>query len=125
MTPIGTQDTPTNQTFEPSLSGRPDGSSLMHAEGPSILLLLLVADGPRLRACFSPRSSPVRIHNFFWLPKCSLQRYLVGVQELLRLGVLMLLNIHLHAWYGHPEWIPHPVPQDRAFRDVWWVAMGW
>ncbi|CCO27060.1 hypothetical protein BN14_01094 [Rhizoctonia solani AG-1 IB] len=49
----------------------------------------------------------------------------VGAQELLRLGVLMLLNIHLHTWYGHPEWIPHPVPQDRAFRDVWWVAMGW
>ncbi|CAE6458650.1 unnamed protein product [Rhizoctonia solani] len=49
----------------------------------------------------------------------------VGAQETLRLGVLVLLNIHLHKWSGHPEWIPRPTPQDQAFRDVWWVALGW
>ncbi|KAG8734531.1 hypothetical protein FRC11_000019 [Ceratobasidium sp. 423] len=49
----------------------------------------------------------------------------VGAQEALRLGVLVLLNIHLHKWSGHPEWVPRPTPQDQAFRDVWWVALGW
>ncbi|KAF8608800.1 hypothetical protein BDV93DRAFT_208737 [Ceratobasidium sp. AG-I] len=48
----------------------------------------------------------------------------VAAQEALRLGVLVLLGVRLHAWAGHPEWVPYPTPQDEAFRDVWWVALG-
>jgi len=49
----------------------------------------------------------------------------VAAQEVLRLGVLVLLGVRLHAWAGHPEWVPYPTPQDESFRDVWWVALGW
>ncbi|KAG8760830.1 hypothetical protein FRC12_009498 [Ceratobasidium sp. 428] len=49
----------------------------------------------------------------------------VVAQESLRLGVLVLLGVRLHAWYGHPQWSPYPMPQDEAFRDVWWIALGW
>ncbi|QRV94169.1 hypothetical protein RhiJN_22187 [Ceratobasidium sp. AG-Ba] len=49
----------------------------------------------------------------------------VAVQEGLRLGVLVLLGVRLHAWHGHPQWTPYPTPQDEAFRDVWWMALGW
>lgn len=51
--------------------------------------------------------------------------FAVAAQEALRLGVLVLLGVRLHAWAGHPEWVPYPTPQDEAFRDVWWVALGW
>lgn len=63
----------------------------------------------------------VGLDLFHMLSTC----WLVVAQEALRLGVLVLLNIHLHHWHGHPKWIPHPTPQDQAFRDVWWVALGW
>ncbi|KAG8712734.1 hypothetical protein FRC08_014145 [Ceratobasidium sp. 394] len=49
----------------------------------------------------------------------------VAAQEGLRLGVLSLLGVRLHAWSGHPQWTPYPTPQDEAFRDVWWMALGW
>ncbi|KAG8732060.1 hypothetical protein FRC10_001264 [Ceratobasidium sp. 414] len=49
----------------------------------------------------------------------------VAAQEGLRLGVLVLLGVRLHAWHGHPQWTPYPMPQDEAFRDAWWMALGW
>lgn len=49
----------------------------------------------------------------------------VAAQEAIRLGVLVLLNIRLHPWAGHPKWVPYPTPQDQSFHDVWWVALGW
>ncbi|KAG9097856.1 hypothetical protein FRC06_007109 [Ceratobasidium sp. 370] len=49
----------------------------------------------------------------------------VAAQEGLRLGVLVLLGVRLHAWHGHPQWAPFPTPQDEAFRDAWWMALGW
>ncbi|KAG9125000.1 hypothetical protein FRC07_009406 [Ceratobasidium sp. 392] len=49
----------------------------------------------------------------------------VLAQEGLRLGVLILLGVRLHTWYGHPQWTPYLTPQDEAFRDAWWIALGW